>query len=307
MKRVAIVLAILLFGLSGGAFAYDFWGITMGTELYNGAQQLAFTAPGTDIQYQVGAYQYTKVGSTWYGSFAPASPGSAYPQLQRKCDAMGLFFTSTAEAACFKIITGMPETGVTAPEVGYGAREFGPGDLMIRSGLDTYGIGLRAGGLLWAVDPASTAAWYQIYNADGSLASMYARDAGNLGSVALNPNWAHVDNHPLAALPNDPRAFGFYIAGTGTSVGSATSVGSEATGVFLDGVQLFSYDVVVPWELIGIDSSDDFFEASWRPDCGNDLISARFKPDIPDVPEPYSVVLAVTGLAAVAGYRRKRA
>ncbi len=262
-----------------------------------------------NLQYELGAYKYTKFGSTWYGSYPAASPGASYPKLQRECDAMALFFNPTAEAASFRIITGMPDIGITASEIGYYNRQFGPGDLKIDVGDATYGVGLRAGGLLWAVNPASTAPWYQIYNADGTVASMYARDGGTLGNVVKDPNWAHVDNHPLKDMPYDPHGYAFYIAGTGTSTGIAT-INIEKTGVFLDGVELYSYEAVVPWNVIGIDPDALTFdlEASWRPDCGNDLIFREFKGDKPNmaIPEPFSVLLAAMGLSAVGIYKRRR-
>jgi hypothetical protein len=313
MKKVSFFLAALLLVLSGGAYAYDFWGITMGTATcpINNSTQLTFTAPSADIQYEVGGYKYTKVGSTWYGSFPAASPGASYPVLQRECDAMGLFFTAKADAAYFRIIAGMPNTGVTASEIGYYNRQFGPGDLKIDvKGGSTYGVGLRDGGLLWAVNPGSTAPWYQIYNADGTVASMYSRDAGTIGNVVEDPTWAHVDNHPLKDTPYDPHGYAFYKAGTGTSSGAAT-ISVAQTGVFLNGVELYCYEAIVPWDVIGIDPAALTFdlEASWRPDCGNDLIFKEFKgdkPGTPDIPEPYSVMLAVMGLSAVGAYRKRR-
>lgn len=311
VKKVTIILSVMLFSLSGGAFAYDFWGITMGTSTYNGAPMLTFSQPADGIGYQVGAYQYTQVGAnTPEGPFAPASPGPAYPALQRASDAMGLFYKAEQDFARFMIVCGMPDTGIKATEIGYGNRQFGPGDLMIDvSGGSTYGIGFRAGGLLWAADPTSTAAWFQIYNADGTTASMYARDAGNIGTIVENPNWAHVDNYPLAQLGvANPSGAAFFISGTGTNVGTVDSLNIQSTGVFLDGVQIYAYEVAIPWAAIGLEAPDTVFQASWRPDCGNDIIYKSFtsRPNI-DIPEPYSMVLAITGLAAVAGYRRRRA
>jgi hypothetical protein len=311
MKKVTLVLAAMLFGLSGGAFAYDFWGITMGTELYNGAQQLTFTAPSSDVQFEVGGYKWTKVGSTWYGGstgFPAASPGPSYPTLQRQCDAMGLFFKAQSDGAHFVVVTGMPNTGITASEIGYGNRQFGPGDLKIDVNGVSYGVGFRAGGLLWAQDPSSTAAWYQIYNADGTVANMHARDAGTLNKVVVGANWAHVDNHPLKDTPYDPHGYAFYIAGTGTQTGTA-GLTITPTGVSLNGVELYTYEAVVPWETIGITTNAYDLVASWRPDCGNDLIFKEFKGDKPNmqiVPEPFSMLLAAIGLSAVAAYRRRK-
>jgi hypothetical protein len=311
MKKVTLVLAIALVSLSSGAFAYDFWGITMGTALYNGSQQLTFTTPSTDIQYEVGAYKWTKVGSTWYGGasgFPAASPGPSYPKLQRECDAMGLFFQAKQDAAYFTVITGMPNTGITASEVGYYNRQFGPGDLKIDVNGTSYGVGFRAGGLLWAVDPSTTAPWYKIYNADGTVMSIFSRDAGTLGDIVQDPTWGHVDNHPLKDTPYDPHGYAFYVDGTGTQKGT-TTVTATATDVVLDGVHIYSYQVAVPWDVIGISAATFDLTASWRPDCGNDLIFKEFKgdkPGMPSVPEPFSVMLAAMGLSAVAAYRRRR-
>jgi hypothetical protein len=117
-----------------------------------------------------------------------------------------------------------------------------------------------------------------------------------------------VDNHPLKDVPYDPHGYAFYVDGTGTANGSAT-LSVEQTGIFLNGVELYCYEAIVPWAAIGIDSADDIFTASWRPDCGNDLIYKQFtsnKPGMTIIPEPFSVVLATMGLSAVAAYRRKR-
>jgi len=206
----------------------------------------------------------------------------------------------------------MPESGVTASSVGYGNRQFGPGDLKLdvtdplTHAVTTYGVGLRNGGLLWAQQPSSTAAWFQVYNPAMQKIAMTSRDAGTKGTIVANPNWGHVDNHLMAAY--DPHGYAFFVAGSGTQVGSTESITVEGTGVSLNGVQIYSYEIVVPWSALGISTSLYDLEASWRPDCGNDLIYKRFNGSKPGkvVPEPYSIMLAAMGLSAIGVFRRKR-
>lgn len=302
MKKLAVTMTLALLALSQGAFGFSFWDIIVGVDTYNGKPMLTFSQPSDSIQYQVGAYEYTKVGSAApVGPFPAASPGVDYPALSRACDAMGLFFKPEESAARFMIITGMPEAGFTASYVGYGGRQFGPGDLKINIGSVTYGVGLRQGGLLWALDPSSTHPWFQIYDPSMTPIDMHSRDLGNKGQIVLGPQWAHVDNHLLA--PGDPRGYAFFVAGSGQSAGTA-SVNVFATDVFLGDTQLFAYEAVVPWSAIGVDPENFELTASWAPDCGNDIISGRFT--TPVIPEPFSVVLALMGLGAVAAYRRIR-
>lgn len=304
---LAVVLVTLTL-LSSSAFAYDFWGITLGTEYYSGASQLTFSGVGdSGAQYVVGGYKYTKVDSTWLGQFAAASPGASYA-CHRTFDAMGLFFKAEADFARFMIITGMPQTGATAADAGYGSRQFGPGDLKIDSGGNTYGVGLRLSNLLWAVDPNTSSVHYKIYQATGGVDSIFARDNGTLGDIELNPRWAHVDHYTMPA--NDERGFAFYVSGSGLPIGSA-DVAFTNTGVTLGSSAVYAYEAVVPWAALGINPGSFEFKASWRPDCGNDFLGAVFtgtRPETPDVPEPCSIVLAITGLAGLtAARRRKRA
>lgn len=302
MKKLAVTLTLALLAASQGAFGFSFWDIIVGVDTYEGKPMLTFSQPGEGIQYQVGAYEYTRVGAgAPIGPFPAASPGIDYPALSRACDAMGLFFKPEDTLARFMVITGMPEGGFTASQVGYGGRQFGPGDLRLQIGSAAYGIGLRQGGLLWALDPSSTHPWFQVYDPLMNPISMTARDAGNKGQIVLAPQWAHVDNHLLT--PGDPRGYAFFVAGTGSNVGSA-SVNVFETDVLLGETRLFAYEVAVPWSAIGIDPADYDFTASWAPDCGNDIITSRFT--TPVVPEPFSVVLAILGLGAAAAYRRIR-
>lgn len=303
-KVLSIIFALSL--LSTGAFAYDLWGITMGTQVYDGAPQLTFNGvAASGAQYAVGSYKWTWVDSAWIGPNAPASPGLGYNDVHRSFDAMGLFFKADAEAARFAVLTGMPQTGTTAASAGYGTRVFGPGDLKIDIGASTYGVGLRLDNLLWAVDPATTSPYFKIYKAEGGVDSIYARDAGTLGRVELNPRWDHVDHYGLAA--NDPAGYAFYVKDTGSLAGSAT-VAFGDTGLTLGTGHVYVYEAVIPWATLGIDPGAFEMTASWRPDCGNDMVVGHFSgttpPNPPDIPEPMSLLLALGGLSSIAAVRR---
>lgn len=300
IKITAITLMLAL--MSAGAFAYDFWGVTVGAESYAGSTQLTFDGlAGTDIQYAVGGYKYTRVDSTWYGPFPAASPGSSY-SVHRKVDAQGLFFMPDQDGLKFVIITGMPQTGITAPECGYGARAFGPGDLKIDVGGNTYGIGFRLDNLYWAADPNTNNSKFTIHGATGGTESIYARDAGTLGRVELNPRWAHVDHPEL--LPGVEDGYAFYLKGSGTLAGNAT-ISVANTGLSLSGASVYAYEVSVPWATLGLNQHNFSFRASWRPDCGNDIVAACFRGEY-SVPEPGGILAILTGLIGLVGARRRR-
>ncbi len=307
MKNV--LLLILAFALTPvGAFAYDFWGITIGTTVHNGAPQLTFSGvAASGAQYVVGSYNWTLVDSVWYGPHAAASPGLGYNNIHRNFDAMGLFFLPQVDVAKFMIVTGMPQTGVDAASAGYGNRLFGPGDLKLDVSGNTYGIGLRLSNLLWAVDPNTTSPYFKIYKAEGGADSIYARDVGTLGRVELNPRWDHVDHYNMPAC--DPRGYAFFVSGSGTLVGSA-SVSYADTGLMLDTGRIYVYEASVPWSTIGINHGLFSLTASWRPDCGNDMIVGNFcgtRPEVPPspaIPEPMSILLAISGFSTLAFTRR---
>jgi len=302
VKKKVLLLTLAFALIPVGAFAYDFWGITMGTTVYQGAPQLTFSGvAASGAQYAVGSYSWTQVDSIWYGPNAAASPGLGYNNIHRNFDAMGLFFLPQADVAKFMIITGMPQTGVDAAIAGYGNRIFGPGDLKLDISGNTYGVGLRLSNLLWAVDPGTTSPYFKIYKAEGGVDSIYARDAGTLGRVELNPRWDHVD-HP--GMPdNDPRGYAFFVSGSGNLVGSA-SVSHADTGLTLDTGRVYVYEASVPWSAIGINSGTFQMRASWRPDCGNDMIVGNFSGSRPVIPEPMSLLLAIGGFSALAVARR---
>jgi hypothetical protein len=290
--------------ISVSGFASDFWGITVGTATYGGATQLTFSGVGSDVQYVPGSYQYTEVNSTWYGPFTAASPGAGYTAAAM-CDADGLFFKTDGTNAIFEVVTGDPQTGFTAPELGYGTRQFGPGDLKIDVGSNTYGLGMRISNLTWNLGPTSEPE-FQITKANGGLDSLSARDAGTSGIVALNPTWDHVDN---ASLPTkSSAAYAFFVSGTGTNVGSDT-VTVTKTSANLNGADIYAYQVTVPLATLGLTGANYSFTASWRPDCGNDLITGSFSGSnnvgTPTVPEPMSLVLAALGLTGI-GLRKIR-
>lgn len=301
MKFTALlVVCLLCLGVS--AFAYDFWGITLGTDTYQGSTQLAFTSPQNDeIQYVVGGYEYTRVGSNWYGPFAAASPGANYT-VHRKMDAQGLFFLADVKSAKFVIFTGMPQTGVAAPECGYGTRLFGPGDLRIVTGGNSYGVGFRLDNLTWAVDPNTTSAYYKIHNPDGTDADIHCRDAGTLGTVEKNAKWAHVDHPELA--PNAEAASAFYIKGTGTDMGNV-NVTVEDTGVVLNGTRVYAYKVDVPWTMLDINGGNHTLRTTWGPDCGNDLLAGDFTV-AGAIPEPATILGVSTALMGFVVYKRRK-
>ncbi|MGB9620524.1 MAG: hypothetical protein ACPL7K_08945, partial [Armatimonadota bacterium] len=134
MKTLSVSALILVaFAMLGTAApAYDFWGVTVGTETYQGSSQLTFDGvAASDVRYVVGGYKYTKVDSAWLGPFPAASPGEGF-LASRRSDAQALFFKPDTDAARFMIITGAAQYGLPAPEMGTGTRLFGPGDLMIQ-------------------------------------------------------------------------------------------------------------------------------------------------------------------------------
>jgi len=304
--RLMLFLAIAaLLSMSISGFASDFWGITVGTATYGGATQLTFSGVGSDVQYVPGSYQYTEVNSTWYGPFTAASPGAGYA-ASAKCDADGLFFKSDGVNAMFVVVTGDPQTGFTAPELGYGTRQFGPGDLKIDTGSGTYGLGMRVSNLTWNLGSTNEPEFQITKAGSGATDSLNARNAGTVGTVALNPQWDHVDNASLPAT--NPAAYAFFGSGTGTNVGSDT-VSVIDTGVNLNGADIYAYEVTVPLATLGLTGPNYSFDASWRPDCGNDLITASFSGTntvgSPTVPEPMSLMLAALGLAGI-GLRKRR-
>lgn len=303
-RRITILTVLLAMAFaSTSACAYDFWGVTMGTQSYMSGTQLTFDGlSSTNIQYVVGGYKYTRVDSTWYGPFDAASPGAGYA-VSRKVDAQALFFMPDAGGVKIMVITGTPQTGIVAPECGYENRLFGPGDLKIDVGGHTFGVGLRLDDLLWAVNPATSNASFKIYKATGGTDSIYARDDGTLGRVEEDPRWDHVDHTNLAAYDDD--AYAFFVKGSGSLVGSADVIYHQNTGVSISGVPVYAYEITVPWATLGLDPNNYSFTASWRPDCGNDLIMGSFSGQS-SVPEPGSIIAILTGIIGMAGYRRRR-
>lgn len=305
-KSLVFVLAAAACALAGtGAIAYDFWGISVGAATYDGSSQLTFNGVAlSDMRYVVGGYKYTRVDAAWFGPFAAASPGEGY-LASRRSDAQGLFFKADADAARFVVIAGAAQYGLPAPEVGAGTRLFGPGDLKIDVGDKTYGVGLRQSGLLWAIDPTTTDPEFQIRH-NGEVDSIYSRDAGTLGNVELDPRW---DRAGHSTLPCDSEmASAFYVSGSGTLVGSAT-VDFVDTGLSISGARVFAYEVAVAWNVLGLDPGNFAMCASWRPDCGNDILKADFSiqpPRTTAVPEPSVSAGMLSGIAGLIAACRKR-
>lgn len=306
--RKNLTLCILIAAmLSSGvvAFGYDFWGVNVGTASYDGMTHLTFSGlSGSGIQYVVGGYKYTQVDSQWLGPFAAAAPGEGY-LASRKSDAQGLFFKPTTDAAQFMVITGSSQAGAPAPEVGTGTRLFGPGDLKIDLRDATYGVGMRASGLTWAVDPYTTNPEYLLHQAEGGTANIYSRDTGTAGTVEMDPRWARAGHSTVQ--PGSDLAYAFFIGGSGTQTGSA-EVTFQPTEIHLYGSRVYAYEISVPWAAIGLDPRNYSFRVSWRPDCGNDILSADFGSAYmmaPVVPEPGTSAGLLGGMAALAALRRR--
>ena len=300
---LAILAACLL--VTGNASAYEFWGVTVGTAEYAGATQLTFDGlAGSGIQCAVGGYEYTRVDSDWHGPFPAAAPGEGY-LASRKSDAQGLFFKSDANYAKFVVITGSAQTGSPAPEVGTETRLFGPGDLKIDIGGNTYGVGLRISGLEWAIDPKTTNPEHLIYHVDGGVASIDARDVGTVGDIELNPMWARAGHSTLPV--GSEMAPAFFVSTSGDQVGSA-SVTYEDTGIGMYGAAVYAYQVDVPWTALLVDPENFDIFASYRPDCGNDVIKVDFTSNFgPDaVPEPGTWVVVLSGLAGLGALRKPK-
>lgn len=281
-KIVTIVFIVMLTVVGANAFAYQFWGVNVGTAAYDSSTQLTFDGlSGSGIQYAVGGWKYTRVDGQWFGAFAAPIPGEGW-LASRRSDAQGIFFKSDGANACFTVVTTASQNGQLATELGYDRRLFGGGDLKIDVGGHTYGVGMRNSNLLWAENPSATQPQYQIYGADGNIISMNSRDAGTLGSVVQDPDWARAGNQSLPA-DSDYR-FAFFVNGTGSVVGWA-GVSFADTGIFMNGAHVYSYEVTVPWTTLGITDGQSF-SASWRPDCGNDLISSDFNRNALSSPSP---------------------
>ncbi|MCE5323872.1 hypothetical protein LLG46_11235 [bacterium] len=307
-NKVTITLTLIaLMSLGTCAFAYDFWGINIGKGSHNGYTGTTFDGVATSgAQYVVGGWKYTCVDGTWSNASEAPSPGEGY-LASRKSDAQAIFFKPGVSTADFVIIATSSQNGQGAPELGYDKRLFGPGDLKIDIGSMTIGVGLRLDDLLWAQNPSSRQAHYQIYGVDNKVLDMHSRDAGTCGDVELNPTWGRVGSQSLSA--GNIRNSAFFVSGSGTSIGSA-DVDFEYTGVTYNGAKVFAYTVSVPWELLGQSASNYSFTASWRPDCGNDVLGTDFSGSAigtpPSVPEPGSIVALASGLIALIGSKMRR-
>lgn len=308
LKRITTVIVVMIMACSS-AFAFDFWNgaVSIETALYpdSSNQYLDFTTTGTeDNWYQVGCYPYARVNGVWESAYA-ADPGPGAGNIHLYADAMAIFFSYDATQLSFMIITGMPSTGFTAPSW-YGEREFGPGDLKIDVNGETYGIGMRDGGLNWAGYPI-TAAYHYIREAGSSntiAADQNVRDEGNKGQIKLNPTWYHTNNDKLGDFDVD-RTYAFFDASTGTNVGTAIVNVFDTALTISDGadpISVYAYEVIIPRSALGMTSDEFDFMASWRSDCGNDIISMRFT----EAPEPGSMIAILTGLIGLIGIRRRR-
>ncbi|MHB9036932.1 MAG: PEP-CTERM sorting domain-containing protein [Armatimonadota bacterium] len=300
---VSLTLAAIM-SLGSNAFAYDFWGISVGSAAYQGSTHTTFDGvTGSGAQGIVGGWKYTRVDGTWSGPSEAPTPGEGY-LASRRSDAQGLFFKPDTNAANFVIIATSSRTGQGAPELGYDHRLFGPGDLKIDIGSMTLGVGLRLDDLLWAQNPAATQAHYQIYGANNQVLDMHSRDAGTLGNVELNPEWGRVGNQSLEV--GSDRASAFYVSGTGSLIGNA-GVSYSDTGIAYNGAHVYAYTVSVPWELLGQNASNYSFTASWRPDCGNDILSTNLGSiSVETVPEPGTIVALASGLIGLAATGKRK-
>ena len=303
-KTILLVCFALAVGAGVPASAYDFWGINLDTQTYDGSTCLSFSGvSASGVQGVVGAYPYTCVDGTWQGPFTAATPGAGF-LASEKSDAQGLFFKTDSRYAYFTIICGTPQSGYAAPECGTGTRLFGPGDLRIDVNGNTYGVGMRLGNLLWDVDPNTTAANLQIYKASGGTDSLTARDAQTVGDVELDPSWDRVGNQDLPA--GSDAASAFFVSGTGTHTGTAV-VTTEYTGISILGAGVYAYEVSVPWTALGVTSGSPSLRATWCPDCGNDIITASFAQPlaVTSTPEPGSMTSLVSGAVILIAARKR--
>ncbi|MCE5197352.1 MAG: hypothetical protein ABFD54_02920 [Armatimonadota bacterium] len=312
IKRGLTIAALAALTLATtSAFAYSFWGVNISTATRDSATQVTFDGlNGSDIQYTVGGWKYTRVDGTWYGPYTAPTPGEGY-LASRRSDAQGLFFRADSNGANFVIITTASQNGQGAPEVGFDQRLFGPGDLRIDVGGTTFGVGMRIDNLLWAQDTTATGAQYQLYGVDNQILDMHARDNGTLGVVEMNPLWGRAGNQSLPA--GSDLASAFFLSGSGTTVGSA-NVSFIDTGIAYNGAHVYAYEVTLPWAALGLSPDNYNFTASWRPDCGNDLITGDFSAKSGDhvgyvpnqTPEPAGIMAIATGIIGLAGAWRRR-
>lgn len=310
LKHITTLVVIAVMIMAGSsAFAYDFWNgaVSIGTAVYPGSsnQHLDFTTTGGgDSWYQVGGYPYARVNGVWSSAKA-ADPGPGAGNIHLYSDAMGMFFKHDATQISFMIITGLPSTGYKASQW-YGDREFGLGDLKLDINGETYGIGMRNGGLKWA-EYTPTESYHHIREAGASntiAPNQHVRDAGNIGQVKKNPTWYHTNNPDLGNIDVN-RTSAFFDAASGTSTGSATVNVYDTLLDLIDGsdpINVYAYEVVVPLSALEMASGDFSFMASWRPDCGNDIISKNFTV----APEPGSMIAIITGLIGLIGIKRRR-
>ena len=69
---------------------------------------------------------------------------------------------------------------------------------------------------------------------------------------------------------------------------------------------MYAYEASVPWDVLGMSARSYSFRASWRRDCGNDVIGREFEMSALGVPEPGSLGALATGLIGIASRRKRR-
>jgi len=243
--------------------------------------------------------------------------------------------TGANATAYFAVVTNSNPNGTSWD--GYTPARFGPGDLSltVANGPMTtqFGIGARPINLdtpgygainYGTTDTRNPASWGNAYTP--SLTN-YTSFATTSADVVAGPTWSHVDNE--GGDESNMTQNAYFIANTGTSVGSATAtwqqlviggnpyVGyDQAESQYGDAnMQPYStwvYEVAVPFSDLGL-SYGDAFRVVFAPDCGNDslaltgiVLPGTVTSPGPVVPEPISMIFFGTGLVAVGGYVTRR-
>ncbi len=309
VASLAVVGALLTCAtLSASPYAFTGmgnWGITMDVTVGGSHPgSLSFTTP-LDVSAKVGHYQWTQLNGVFVHETRVPSPGPSYPGYQQ-FDAEALFFKADFNYAYFAVVSSTPQTGVQWPSW-YGSSRFGPGDLRLKIGADTYGVGMRqTSGLAW--DTGNGASIMHRVRDNYNTSSPAARNTATAGMVRKGADWWWTDN-PNNSTENKNA---FFDPSTGTYTGSA-SFAAYNTGVSDGGYPNYIFEAMVPWTSLGFanlqSAVNRVIVAYWQPDCGNDGINFEFSIPASNVPEPGSLGVFGTCLSSLLGgicYRRRR-
>lgn len=266
---IAVCLLIVSFDSAHASLLTDYFGITLSVD-GTGTFDNSWAPMPLTVDYVAGDWKSTS------GAPNPSPFGSQGEAF----DVEAIYIDDIGTDFLFAIVTSIPEAGYNGSLFGWSGYHFDAGDIRINAGGGKYEYGIKT------IGPNQGEIWKD---------ATWTYDKGNAG-------------YPTGYPDSGSIMYNNMHVGTGTKTGDTASFSYYDAQITERNYATYVIEGIISKSVLGNPGKGTSIGLEFSPDCNNDHLSLTGDIDgssVP-IPEPSSVLLISTGIAALVFLKRKR-